>query len=63
MRHRLFALISRARQDLQLAEELAKAVVVDEVVDAAAAAELLEVRARVLALEARVATIEERNQQ
>lgn len=66
MRHQLFNLIARARQDLQLAEELAKAEVVDDEVndmpaEDTAAADLFEVRTRVLALESRVAAIEERS--
>jgi polyhydroxyalkanoate synthesis regulator phasin len=62
MRHRLFTLISQARHDLQLAEQIAKAEVSD-VTDEDTAADLHEARARVLALEARVAAIEERSQE
>ena len=61
MRHRLLTLIARARQDLQQAEEMAKADVVHSKPEDDTAAELLEARARVLALEARVAAIEEQN--
>jgi polyhydroxyalkanoate synthesis regulator phasin len=60
MRHRLFTLISQARQDLQEAEQMAKAEVVPDM-DDDTATELFEARARVLALEARVAAIEERS--
>lgn len=61
MRHHLFNLISRARQDLQVAEELAKAEVVQDMPEDDTDADLSEARARVLALEARVAAIEERS--
>ena len=61
MRHRMLTLIARARQDLQQAEEIAKADVVHDKPEDDTAAELLEARARVLALEARVAAIEEQN--
>jgi hypothetical protein len=61
MRRRLFDLITRARRDLQQAEALAKAEVVGDMPENDTDAELLEARARVLALEARVAAIEERN--
>ena len=60
MRHRLFALIARARRDLQQAEEIAKAEAVHQKPEDDTAAELFEARARVAALEARVAAIEER---
>lgn len=59
MRHRIFSLISQARRDLQLAEELAKHEVVDAATSEETAEELAEARARVLALEARVAAIEQ----
>lgn len=60
MKQRLFTLITRARHDLEQAEHLVKAEVggmSDE-----DTAELHEAHARVLALEARVAAIEERSQ-
>jgi hypothetical protein len=63
MRHRMLALITRARHDLQVAEEMAKAEVVHDMPEDDTATELLEARARVLALEARVAAIEERDQE
>ena len=62
MKQRLFALITRARHDLEQAEELAKAEV-SNMPDEDTAADLHEARARVLALEARVAAIEERSQE
>lgn len=63
MRQNLFSLISRARQDLQQAEEIAKAVVVHDMPEDDIAADLFEARARVLALEARCAAIEERSKE
>jgi hypothetical protein len=63
MRQHLFTLISRARQDLQQAEQMAKAEVVHDMPEDDTAAELFEARARVLALEARVAAIEERSKE
>jgi polyhydroxyalkanoate synthesis regulator phasin len=62
MTHRLFILINRARHDLELAEKIAKAEV-NSTGDEDTAADLHEARARVLALEARVAAIEERSQE
>jgi len=62
MSSRLFALIARARRDLQQAEELAKAEVAD-MPDDDNDLSLLEARARVLALEARVDAIEERSKE
>ena len=61
MKQRLFALITRARHDLQQAEELAKAEVVGDVDEDDT--DLYEARARVHALEARVAAIEERSKE
>jgi polyhydroxyalkanoate synthesis regulator phasin len=61
MKQRLFTLITRARHDLELAEQLAKAEI-GNLGDEDTAADLHEARARVLALEARVAAIEERSQ-
>ena len=63
MKQRLFTLITRARHDLQQAEELAKAEVVRDMDEDDTAAELFEARARVHALEARVAAIEERSKE
>jgi polyhydroxyalkanoate synthesis regulator phasin len=62
MKQRLFALITRARQDLELAEKIARAEV-SSMGDEDAVTDLHEARARVLALEARVAAIEERSQE
>lgn len=59
MKHRLFTLIARARHDLELAEELVKAEITDDI--SSVATDLYEARARVLALEARVDAIEERS--
>jgi hypothetical protein len=62
MRRRVFGLITRARQDLQLAtKELAK-VEDDDMPNEDTDMSLLEARARVLALEARVSAIEERRE-
>jgi hypothetical protein len=63
MRQRLFTLISRARLDLQQAEEIAKAEVVHDMDEDDTAAERFEARARLLALEARCAAIEERSKE
>lgn len=60
MRRRVFMLITRARQDLQAAEELAQAGI-DDTPNEDTDQELLEGRARVLALEARVKAIEQRS--
>jgi hypothetical protein len=63
MSSRLFTLITRARRDLQeaaeeLEREAAQGMPTDEIDSS-----LLEVRARVLALEARVGAIEERSKE
>ena len=65
MKQRLFTLITRARHDLEQAEELAKAEVAKAEVSEMPEddPDLYEARARVLALEARVAAIEERSQE
>jgi polyhydroxyalkanoate synthesis regulator phasin len=63
MRHRLFTLITKARQDLQEAEQMAKAEVVHDMDDDDTARERFEARARLHALEARVAAIEERSKE
>jgi hypothetical protein len=61
MRRRLFALITRARHDLaEAAEELAM-VDVNDTPNEDFEQDLLEARARVLALEARVQAIEQRS--
>jgi hypothetical protein len=61
MRRRLFTLITRAQHDLQQAAEELTSTDGDDMPDEDFEQELFEARARVLALEARVAAIEQRS--